>query len=221
MSDETVIDCVTDSKRKRKKISLEDHIEHYDALIEALDAEIDRKKRNSEHGIRFIRKTRKNVICMRSEAIRLSRAKRHIRRNPDQISGLDYPCKLSNNLSKFIGVSEDTTLTRKEITNAVYAYINIKEGETREHILRWEYLNPVDSRRCLQDPKDKRRILPDAPLSKLLGYEKYKKDIAASKITAINKKTGESYIVTDDKLDYNTIQVLIQKHCTTIPLNKN
>jgi chromatin remodeling complex protein RSC6 len=64
-------------------------------------------------------------------------------------SGLMKPVKISQELSKFMGVAEDTLQSRVAVTNAICSYVKVKE---------------------LQNPQNKREIRPDAILASLLGY---------------------------------------------------
>jgi chromatin remodeling complex protein RSC6 len=90
---------------------------------------------------------------------------------------------------------------------------NVKPEEKKEQILKWAHLNP-GGKRNLQDPKNKMSIIPDQKLKKLLGYDKYIKEVNDKKVfkNITNKDTGrkEKVLVTDPILSYSVIQKLIQ-----------
>lgn len=77
-------------------------------------------------------------------------------------SGFAKPTKLSNELCAFLNLAEGTELPRTEVTRQLNAYI--KENG-------------------LQNPEDKRTILPDAKLKKLLAVK------ADDKVTYFNLQT--------------------------------
>jgi chromatin remodeling complex protein RSC6 len=62
-------------------------------------------------------------------------------------SGFVKPTKISNELAKFLGKAKGTEMARTEVTREINGYIRANK---------------------LQDPKNGRRILPDAKLKKLL-----------------------------------------------------
>ena len=192
----------------RKKATIEDHIAHYDELIELLQTEIDRRSREKKDGIKPLRSARKMVIKMRKELpqvtrSRAARAAASQRRAP---SGLMVQYKISPELATFLKLEPTATLSRIEATRAICVYSHIKEGELREEILRWGHLNP-DGKRNLQNPHDKKTILPDQKLSKLLRYDAYKKSVAAGQVV---QKNG--VVVSNPALYYFTIQKLLNHH---------
>jgi len=71
-------------------------------------------------------------------------------RNP---SGFAKPCPLSKELCEFLGVGNDTQMARTEVTKKITSYV-------KEH--------------SLQDSANKKRILPDNKLQKLLNVPKDK-----------------------------------------------
>ena len=130
-------------------------------------------------------------------------------------SGLMKKYTISDALADFLGVDHNSQYSRIDITCAICAYAHIKDDEDRDKILQWAYLNP-EGKRNLQNPRDKRAIIPDKHLKKLLKYEKYQKDVKAKKITKKikNKETGEitKIPVDNDFLYYWVIQRLISVH---------
>lgn len=202
----------------RKKATIQSHIEKYNELLALLDAEISRKSREKEKGVRSFRKARKLVLALRKELPQVTRSKiaRSILSTRKNIaSGITKKFQISKELAEFLKVPEDTELSRVEATNGICVYAHLKKDEKRESMLRWKHLNP-GCKRNLQNPKDKKAILPDAALTKLLRYSQYKKDVAAGKIKikSKDKTTGkkEEKTVENDLMYYYVIQKLIGPH---------
>jgi chromatin remodeling complex protein RSC6 len=67
-----------------------------------------------------------------------------------QPSGFAKPTLLSNQLCDFLGVAHSTSMARTEVTRMINEYIKAQK---------------------LQDPKDKRKIIPDAKLKAILKID--------------------------------------------------
>lgn len=207
------------SKGVRVKPSIEGHVAKYDELFSIIDKEIERKAKEMEKGCKQMRKMKKILVSMRKELGQITRSKaarKYASTRKNVNSGLNSKYDISDEFRKFLKLKDDQVqLSRIEANRAVCAYINLREGEDREDTLRWAYLNPK-GKRNLQDKKNKMAVIPDEALSKLLKYEKYKKDVKAGKITkkSKDKETGkiEKVVVDDDALYYWTIQVLLTPH---------
>lgn len=171
-------------KLPRKKATIEGHIEKYNQVLALLDAEIDRKAREKEKGARSFRKVRKIVVQMRKELPVVTRSKAarlqsSMRKNTT--SGIAIQYQISEELADFLQVPKDTRLSRIDATRGICAYAHWKEDEKREEMLRWKHLNP-EGKRNLQNPHDKKVIIPDKKLSKLLNYSDYKKAVKDGKV---------------------------------------
>jgi len=202
------------TRKPKTKPTLESHLKRYDDIIEFVKTEIDRKKTNSEPGVRPLQRIGKELKSMRSEVPRISK-KRGYRKNSDnRVSGFTLECEISGELRKFLGLKPKDKVTRRDVTNALCVYVHLKDNEKREGMLRWAHLNKDD--RDLRDETNKMHIVPDKNLAKLLNYNQYKKDVKSGKITSTstNKETGEvtENVVSDDGLYYRTMQQLIQVH---------
>lgn len=202
----------------RKKATIADHIKHYDQLFSLLDSEIDRKSREKEKGTRSLRTIRKVLIQMRKDLPQVTRSKEARKQSStrkETKSGLMMQFPISKELADFLNVPGDTRLSRVEVTRAICVYAHIKENEKRDEMIRWKHLNP-DGKRNLQFPQDKKAIIPDKALTKLLRYDAYKKKIAAGQITrkSKNKETGitEVTVVKTEALYYWAIQSLLSVH---------
>lgn len=218
--DEVRNDSFLKKEKKGKRHNLESHVKEYDLLIKKLEEKIEKKKLNREPGTNFLCGIKNNVEDMRKHLLSFSKAKRiRSQASPvNRVPGLKMPCSLSKDLSSFLNVEENTKLSRTEVYTAIYAYINIKEGETREKVLKFKYLN--EKGRNLQKKIGTKTIIePDKKLSKLLNYEKYVSDVESGKIlkTTFDKITGEEkeIVITDSNLTYRNILSLIEVHLKT------
>lgn len=206
----------TPKRRPRRIVTIETHLQRYDALLKYLDGEIDHKSRHKEKGVQTLKTVRKNIREMKKEVPRISRRRRLTPAQKARKSGFSVKCKVSDELAEFMQIPPGSTPTRLEVTNAIYTYINLKEDEKRPQMLKWQHLNP--DRRNLQNPENKMAILPDEKLSKLLRYDEYCQNVADGKVTkkVLNKQTYEKdeVVMTDNSLFYWVIQRLIQHHIT-------
>lgn len=230
----------TKVRRPRRKVTLETHLQKYDGydsvtgdgkkehmtgVLEILDKEIDRRKKEREKGIRIFQTIRKLIRELRKEAPKIANSKRRVNTGGNKVSGFVLKCQITDELADFMGISRGSTPSRNEITNAICTYIHVKPGEKRPQMLKWEKLNP-GGKRNLQNPDDKMTIVPDKKLIKLLRYEQYKKNVADGKVSKniTNKETRrrEKVQVTDNSLKYWVAQKLFQRHITkTIRLKKS
>jgi chromatin remodeling complex protein RSC6 len=219
-------DVETESKTRipRRKVTIETHLEKYDKLLELLNEHIDHLRKNKEPGSRVFTTIRKAVRELHKEAPKIANSRRKsIAGNQNKVSGFVLQCQLSPELTDFLQIDRDSTLCRRDVTNAICVYSHLKPNETRPHMLKWEYLNP-SGKRNLQNPKERMAIVPDSTLSKLLRYNKYKKDVKAGVVTknVKDKKTRVSTTmpVTEPTLYYWVIQKLLSVHYVTTLKNK-
>ena len=216
-------DTDIESSGKRKEVNYESHMKRYEELIKLVTDELEKKKKKSEAGTRIFTKIINTLTKMQSEVPKVAKSMKPKRKYTNKTSGLTSGCKISAELAKFIEGDVGMLYTRSDISKAIYVYIHLSPTEDRPSVLRWKHLNP-DGKRNLQDQTNKTRILPDKKLSKLLGYEQYRKDVAAGKIMAgsTNKVTKEKEykVQTDDGLYYNTIQKLITRHIQSVETKK-
>lgn len=204
-------------KTFKHRTTVEEHISHYDNVIEMLDSEIQRKSKLGDGGVKFLRKLRKRITSLKKEfPVVISRKGRY--RGNKKTSGLIKKYPISEELADFLEIDHNTLISRLDATRAICVYSKLGLNEEREEMLKWKHLNP-DGKRNLQNPDNRSVILPDAKLSKLLKYDKYKKLVSAGKITKnkINKETGRKTkeVVVDPELRYWVIQRLITKHIKT------
>ncbi len=99
-----------------------------------------------------VTKLEKSVAKDRKVLVKKSRGKKRRAQNPDAPpSGFAKPGPVSDELRKFLNLGKDQLIARTEVTKAINAYC-------KEH--------------SLQDESDKRKILPDNHLRKLLKMKK-------------------------------------------------
>lgn len=199
-------------KTKKKKLTIETHQQKYDDLLELINFEIDRKKKNREGGIRILQNIKNKTSDLKNESQRLNKKKTIRRKNTT--SGLNKRYKISTELREFLMIDDDYYPTRTDVTRAISAYIKFNPDEKRDEMLKWEHLNP-DHIRNLQNPLNKKEIIPDKTLSDLLDYPEYVKNVKNGKVfRIIIDEEGEKIKipVTDKSLTYCTIQKLINKH---------
>lgn len=206
-------------RKTKKNITIESHLARFDSLLDFLNTEIEKRSKAKEKGVRVLISTKKILKELRKETPYIAHRRRP--KNPNAAkpthSGFTQEYPISAELAAFLQIEgEEPKLSRLDATRAICVYSHLKEDESREEMLKWAYLNP-DGKRNLQSSTDKKTIVPDKPLSKLLKYDEYKKEIKNGKVTkrvTVNKDTGvkEDVVVTSDALYYWTIQKLVNRH---------
>lgn len=157
-------------KRNNKK-TREDVIEYIETLVEEIDNEVSKLRESNDKvkGVRFLRSHRNKLVKLVSVTNRAFKKKRTMKRKLNN-SGFLKPVRVSKQMSKFAGWKPEELHSRVEVTKMICKYI--KDNN-------------------LQNPNDRREILPDSKLSKILDY---------------NSKTAEN------PLTYFRIQTYIKKH---------
>lgn len=159
-------------KRPRREVSKESVTNDGVALVTRIEAEIEtlRSSKDKVKGIKLLRTLGKLVKQLNKDVIRVLKIKkkRVVGVDSENKSGFNKLVQISPELTAFTGWPAGTPQSRVQVTRFICAYI-------KEH--------------DLQKPEDKRKILPDEKLTKLLRYD----------------KTGEP-------LTYFLIQRLIQPH---------
>jgi upstream activation factor subunit UAF30 len=146
------VDPVTDDTprtKQRKVVNRDSVLRDFDSLVESIDSEIENMRENkSVVNIKFLRSLNKNIKLLRTECTRMMKKK--IERKNNSTSGFLKPVAISTEMAKFTGWDAKDLRSRVEVTKYVCDYI-------KEH--------------DLQNPEDRREIMPDAKLQKLLGLE--------------------------------------------------
>lgn len=207
-------------KRTRTPVTPDSYDASIQSTLDDIDAEIDRLKKGPEKskGIKFLRGIRKDVVQLQKKAKRLVKAKRTVSRKGKGKSGFDKKCSITSELASFLKIEEDKQISRIDATRAICVYIHLDpSAENKPDSIPWQYLNK-GGKRNLQDKNNRRVVLPDEKLAKLLRYDQYRKDIKARKVNRVDKKTGKTVKVTDDKLYYYVVNKLIQCHFIKEPV---
>lgn len=200
-------------EKRKAPTTLEEFQEYADALVAVIDTEISRLHDSKEKGVKFLKSVRKDVLVLRNRAPKIAKQKKP-KRQGSANGGFNKQRKPSDDLRKFLGLKADETVSQTEAANAIFVYVNLKDGEKREHMLRWKHLNP--SGRCLQNKDNHSIIELDATLKKLLGYNEYVKKVKAGKVLRKNKETGKREPTKDTSVYYFMVPVLLQSHLEKI-----
>lgn len=98
--------------------------------------------------VTLLRKVVRHVNQVEKQSFRLVKTKKTVNKNK-VISGFQKPTRISKELAKFTGWNDADLHSRVEVTKFICDYIKTNN---------------------LQNPDDRRQIVPDARLQKLLGY---------------------------------------------------
>lgn len=198
-------------RQTRLRPTLDEHLDHYNRVLNYINGEIEKKERREERGIKKLKTMRNMILDLRAEVSRIKRYEKTV----ETSGGLKKKFSISSELASFLQIDPATRLSRQEVTCAICVYINYKENESRPEMTRWSYLNPEGARN-LQNQFDKKKVIPDKKLSKLLHYKEYQRSIARGEITKRvydkETKTYNKIRVEQDTLYYQTIQHLINRH---------
>ena len=126
--------------------------ETFDNILASIDVEIEsiRESGTKTKGIKFLRGLSKNVKVLKTQSLKLIKAKKVTKSKSNSNSGFLKPVSISTDMAKFTGWDPKDLRSRVEVTKYICDYI-------KEH--------------NLQDPEDRRQIKPDEKLGKLLGYK--------------------------------------------------
>ena len=142
-----------DGKKKRVAPTKDTVIKYFDDLIKSIEDEVDslRESENKTKGVKFLRTLNKKLKILKNQSSRIIKQKRTTTRtNTNNNSGFLKPVKISKEMAKFTGWDAGLPRSRVEVTKFLCNYI--KEHE-------------------LQNPADRRQILADDKLTKLLKYD--------------------------------------------------
>jgi len=150
---ETPTETTTTTK---KVVSRETLFEDFDTLVENLTQEISAIRESGDKGrmqeAKYLRSVIKNVTALKKTTTKVLKQKRRrkpVDGNKASTSGFLKPVTISKEMSKFAGWKENELKSRVDVTKSICEYIREKN---------------------LQNPKDKRQIIPDAKLRKLLNF---------------------------------------------------
>lgn len=157
--EEPVVDGLVDTGNSESKVrhqpTRDSVLAELDNVIAMIDGELIDLKENPDRSLRngsskFLRNVNKQLKSIRGHSARvMKKTKTSAPRESNGNSVFQRPVKISNELAQFAGWPEDTPRSRVEVTKYICDYI-------REH--------------NLQNPENRRQIIPDPPLQKILGY---------------------------------------------------
>ena len=155
--EEEVVD-ETSEKKKRVVPTRESVVSSFDEVIQMVETEIAslRDSSTKAKGVKFLRSLNKRLKTLKTQVSRIkqrSSTKMVSSTNTNTNSGFLKPVKISSDMAKFTGWNPDELKSRVDVTKFLCNYI-------REN--------------NLQNPTDKRQIVPDAKLSKLIKYDSKK-----------------------------------------------
>lgn len=183
-----------EKKRERKKITKESFQKDLFEIYDLLNTETTAWQEKKAHGVKFLKTLRKRLGTLKNNSFKALKIKRASKRASEN-SGFKKKRTITKPLAEFA-------------QKAKIEYYDLgpkgKKDEKREilntyHTDKWS----VDQKQCrndvtkaickyierenLQNPKDKRVIVPDAPLKKLLGSD-YEGDLTYYKLQKLISK---------------------------------
>ena len=125
-------------------------------LVNVLEAEVARVRDSTDKnsGVKFLRGVTRRIKALQTSTARVVKQKQPSARKNNN-SGFLKPVQISESIAKFTGLPADQLHSRVEVTKHLCQYIKEKN---------------------LQNPADKRQIVADPALSKILGYDAKKDD---------------------------------------------
>jgi len=142
--------------KKRRVVDRESVFASFDALQKQVEDEIDAVRSASDKtrvsGVKFLRSLNKSLKQLKKDTARAMKQKR---KNPNRAkntsSGFMKPVAISGEMSKFTGWNSDELKSRVDVTKYICGYIRDNN---------------------LQNPDDRRQIVPDKKLQALLKLDK-------------------------------------------------
>ena len=150
-----VVDSTEESSTDKRKLPTRDSvIQSFDDLIKSIETEMETLREGDStknKGIKFLRTLNKRIKILKNQSSRIIKQKRvSTKKSTNNNSGFLKPVKISTEMAIFTGWDKDELRSRVDVTKFLCQYI-------REN--------------NLQNPKDKRQILADSKLQKLLKYD--------------------------------------------------
>jgi upstream activation factor subunit UAF30 len=142
----------SDDKKKRRHPTKDTVSEDFNELVACIDEEIQRLRQSSgkTKGVKFLRTLNKRVKTLRTHSNRVMKQKHKTNRKNNTNSGFLKPVQISKEMAKFTGWDSSELRSRVDVTKYICKYIRDNN---------------------LQNPEDRRQILADKKLSKLLDYD--------------------------------------------------
>ena len=149
-SEDTIVE---DSQSKRGAPTRDIVLQSFDEIIKSIETEMEglREGDTKNKGVKFLRTLNKRLKVLKNQSSRIIKDKRvYAKKGTNNNSGFLKPVKISTEMAKFTGWDKDELKSRVDVTKFLCDYIRNNN---------------------LQNPKDKRQILADGKLQKLLKYD--------------------------------------------------
>jgi upstream activation factor subunit UAF30 len=150
----------TESEPKQRRVPTRESVEtEFDSLVDAIRSEIETIRSSTDKkkgtGVKFLRQVGKRLKLLKSDTLRVSKQRQRSNRQKNTTSGFMKQVPISKEMAKFANWDPSQLRSRVEVTKFICDYV-------KQH--------------NLQNPQDRRQILPDDKLSKLLNYDAKKSD---------------------------------------------
>ena len=138
--------------RKRTVPTKESVSTEFDELISFIEEEISRIRESQvkSKGVKFLRCIGKRIKMIRGHAFRVLKEKKKTNRKNNTNSGFLKPVNISKDMALFTGWDQNELKSRVDVTKYICNYIRDNN---------------------LQNPQDRRQIIVDTKLSKLLDFD--------------------------------------------------
>ena len=148
------------SETKQRRVPTRETVEtEFDSLVDAIRTEIEAIRSSSDKkkgtGVKFLRQVGKRLKLLKSDTLRVSKQRQRSNRQKNTTSGFMKQVPISKEMAKFANWEPSQLRSRVEVTKFICDYV-------KQH--------------NLQNPQDRRQIVPDDKLSKLLNYDAKKSD---------------------------------------------
>ena len=142
-------------KRTRRVVDRDSVVRDFDSLLQTLEDHVEQlrstdAKSRKNTGVKFVKSLTKSLRTLKKDTEKAMKMKRKTNRAKNTTSGFMKPVPISDEMIKFTGWDADAPKSRVDVTKFICNYI--KENE-------------------LQKPEDRRVILPDAKLKKILNHQ--------------------------------------------------
>lgn len=153
---ETPVEEVVETpKRTRRVVDRESVVRDFDSLLQTLEDRVEQlrstdAKSRKNTGVKFVKSLTKSLRTLKKDTQKAMKMKRKTNRAKNTTSGFMKPVPISEEMIKFTGWEADAPKSRVDVTKFICNYI--KEND-------------------LQKPADRRVILPDTKLKKILNHQ--------------------------------------------------
>lgn len=151
-------------RRKPREVSLDELNAEYERVLKSVSEEADRlkegeggKKGPKNPHVAYLKSLEKDLKGLRLNSTKALKTKQKVKRETNVRSGFMKPVKISAEMAKFTGWDPSQEYSRVDVTKFICQYI-------REH--------------NLQNQEDRRKIVPDDKLAKLLKCSKTTNDLS-------------------------------------------